>query len=165
MFSCCCDTQLVSIFVSFQKFHAVARICTLNIALVFITASERSSTFYANLETFSIKLFMISSLSFLSCLYLFNFLVIKSTASLSSCWWLSPLSCFYSSLVLSNICVTYFSIFFMKFNNIVTHCRSFELSVNKSSAMSLDILVFKLPSLGFLDVSASLELLLKSLFF
>ena len=41
------------------------------------SASERLSSFCANLETFSVKLFMISSLSFLSCSYLSNFLVIK----------------------------------------------------------------------------------------
>ena len=40
----------------------------------------------------------------------------------------------------------------MQFNNIVTHSGSFKLSVNKSG-MSLDVLVFNLPSLGFLDAN------------
>ena len=53
----------------------------------------------------------------------------------------------------------------MQFNNNVTQSGSFKLSVNKSSGISLDELVFRLPSHGFLDVSPSFELLLKFLVF
>ena len=66
----------------------------------------------ANREAVSVKLFMVSSLSFPSCLYVSNLLVIKSTTSLSSYRWLPPLICFsFSSLVSSKICVVCFSIF------------------------------------------------------
>ena len=46
----------------------------------------------------------------------------------------------------------------------MTHSGSFKLSVNNSSGISLDVLVFKLPPLGFLDASPTVELLLKSLY-
>ena len=66
----------------------------------FSTASEWSSTFCANLETFPANLFMVSSLSFLYYSHESNFLVIQSTVTLSSCRCFLPLICFsFNSLV------------------------------------------------------------------
>ena len=56
----------------------------------FSTAPARSVTFCGNLETF-LSSYLWFFLSFLSCLYVSNVLVTKSTALLRSCWWLSPI--------------------------------------------------------------------------
>ena len=153
----CSFTALIHALLVFSCFFSGKQL-RLECCSCFSTALERSPTFCANPETFFVKLFMISSLSF-------HYTVVKSTASLSSCRWLLTLNCLsFSSVVLWDIYVIYlFFHVFMRFNNIVTHSGSFKLSVSKSSGMSLDVHVFKLPSLGFLDPSTSLELLLKSL--
>ena len=131
------DTKLVSNFLFLFRHSMQLR---LEYCSCFFTAGKRPSIFCAYLGTFSVKLFIISFLCSLSCFYISKFLVIKSTASLSSCRCLSPLTCFsFSSFVLSNICVICFS-FFIQVNNIVTHSGSFKLSVNKASGISLDVL-------------------------
>ena len=114
------DTQLISIFSFFSRIPCSSRQLRLEYCSCFSTDSERSSTFCVNLAKFSVKLFMISSLSFLSCSYLSNFLVIKYAASLSSCRWLLPLICFcFSSLVLSNICYLLFAFPFSLCNSVI----------------------------------------------
>ena len=91
---------------------------------------------------------------------------IKSITSISSA------SCFSSliypsfiSFLFSKVCVICFSTFLIQLNKMLTRLGYFKLLVNTSSGISLNLLVFRLPSFNFLAPFFWFELPLWSRFF
>ena len=114
----------------------------------------------------SSSVLILSSFSFLSSSYSSNLFEIKSIAFVSSARCFSPLICpSFSSFVFSKIYVVCLSTFLVQLNKMLTHSGNFKLSLNTSSGISLALLVFRLPSFNFLQLSSWFELSLRSSFF